>query len=460
MSHYDSIVIGSGYAGMSYASLLSKFGKKVLIIEKNGYLGGRAASRKASEWGWHGSGEIIAYGPHIVPAKAYAEKLLDILGIKDRLSLEWTNIPFLHKDGIIIKVPTRIHDFVSNLRLFWKLKDLPIREKWNLVSLMRMARSTSITGIIERYEGISVLEMCDKHGLRSRQAYELIGVITGSTVQTLDFRECPALDVVIMFKLMLNGIDKVRTIMYNTTKGYSKIFSEMEKAIARKGGKVVKNREARRLVVEGEEVKGVYLGGRKVLADHVVFNGVPRDFKRLLDGSGLKSGFLKALIDLGPAVTTDLIVVTKKRIFDTKSEWVYPLKALEFPSRKFGYVIIQEGVGLKDRYLYHICTNSFGVVGRKEIETVKKDIEKDFGMSIDKDAEWSVVKRLPVVGTKKSVKIPFSKRLGPETPFRNLFVIGDSYKALTTGTDGCAYSALDLAGKVLGKDFGIDEFCK
>ena len=117
MSHYDSIIIGSGYAGLSYASLLAKYGRKVLVIERNGYLGGRAASRKASEWGWHGSGEIIAYGPHIVPAKAFAEKLLDILGIRERVSLEWTNVPFLYKDGSIIEVPTRKHDFMNNIRM-------------------------------------------------------------------------------------------------------------------------------------------------------------------------------------------------------------------------------------------------------------------------------------------------------------------------------------------------------
>ena len=42
MSDYDVIIIGAGAAVLSAAGLLAREGKKVLVLEKSQYLGGRA----------------------------------------------------------------------------------------------------------------------------------------------------------------------------------------------------------------------------------------------------------------------------------------------------------------------------------------------------------------------------------------------------------------------------------
>ena len=51
MSKYDAIVIGAGHNGLTNAAYLAKSGLKVLVLEKNDYIGGAAVSRVLHD-GW------------------------------------------------------------------------------------------------------------------------------------------------------------------------------------------------------------------------------------------------------------------------------------------------------------------------------------------------------------------------------------------------------------------------
>ena len=51
MSAYDAIVIGAGHNGLTNAAYLAKAGLKVVVFEKNDYIGGAAVSRELHE-GW------------------------------------------------------------------------------------------------------------------------------------------------------------------------------------------------------------------------------------------------------------------------------------------------------------------------------------------------------------------------------------------------------------------------
>ncbi len=51
MSHYDAIVIGAGHNGLANAAYLAKAGLKVLVVEKNDYIGGAAVTREMHD-GW------------------------------------------------------------------------------------------------------------------------------------------------------------------------------------------------------------------------------------------------------------------------------------------------------------------------------------------------------------------------------------------------------------------------
>ena len=50
VTKYDAIIIGSGIGGLAAAALLSHRGMKVLVLEKNGFIGGRLSSYKRGEY--------------------------------------------------------------------------------------------------------------------------------------------------------------------------------------------------------------------------------------------------------------------------------------------------------------------------------------------------------------------------------------------------------------------------
>ncbi|MEM6512965.1 MAG: NAD(P)/FAD-dependent oxidoreductase [Pseudomonadota bacterium] len=55
MSHYDAIIIGAGHNGLTNAAYLAKAGLKVVVLEKNDYIGGAAVSREMTEGWWYSS---------------------------------------------------------------------------------------------------------------------------------------------------------------------------------------------------------------------------------------------------------------------------------------------------------------------------------------------------------------------------------------------------------------------
>ena len=54
----DAIIIGAGYAGMSAATLLTHAGRKAIVLEASGMIGGRALSYRNEK------GYVWEYGTH------------------------------------------------------------------------------------------------------------------------------------------------------------------------------------------------------------------------------------------------------------------------------------------------------------------------------------------------------------------------------------------------------------
>jgi len=81
---HDVIVIGSGFAGLSAASMLAERGRKVVVLEARNRLGGRATSFRDGM-----TGELVDNGQHVLFG-CYREtrRFLTRIGAADRLRLQ------------------------------------------------------------------------------------------------------------------------------------------------------------------------------------------------------------------------------------------------------------------------------------------------------------------------------------------------------------------------------------
>ena len=75
---YDVIVIGSGPGGISCAALLQKRGLRVLVLEKNAFVGGKMVSIEKDGYAY----DLFPHGQ--VPMRGSAfEDVFDELGVSD-----------------------------------------------------------------------------------------------------------------------------------------------------------------------------------------------------------------------------------------------------------------------------------------------------------------------------------------------------------------------------------------
>jgi protoporphyrinogen oxidase len=155
MAH-DVVVIGAGTAGLVCASLLAHAGRKVALVEKHRYLGGRAMEHRFR-------GHQIGLGSHLVEDPGDSlEAVCDLLGVELTYSERSDSMPFWDADRW-----RPIQEYYGGgakqglKRCIEALVETPYSEldRWDHASLREwMAQHTSDEGVYLVWEAISVLE--------------------------------------------------------------------------------------------------------------------------------------------------------------------------------------------------------------------------------------------------------------------------------------------------------------
>lgn len=287
--HYDAIIIGSGMGGMTTGALLSREGKKVLILERHYTAGGftHVFKRPGYEWdvGIHYIGEMGK-------KTSFARKLSDYI---TKSTLDWADMGEVY-DRIVIG--DEIFDFrkgVKNLKSdliqYFPNDEEAINRYFDLVFKVTKANRKFflekgtpgwLAKLIGSFLRRSFLQYSQKTTLETLSQLtdnqKLIKVLTG---QYGDYGLPPAKSSFAMHAILVrhyfNG-------GYFPIGGSSKIAEAIDKVVVSSGGTILVNAEVTSVVIEDNRAVGVQLSdGRKITGDNIISNaGVSITAKQLL----------------------------------------------------------------------------------------------------------------------------------------------------------------------------------
>jgi phytoene dehydrogenase-like protein len=261
----DVIVVGAGTAGLVAASILAKEGKKVAIVEKHPYLGGRAMEHRFR-------GHQIGLSSHLVedPGDSLT-RACELIGVELEHSARSDSMPFWDEDRWL-----PIQDFYGGAakqglkRCIEALKETSFEELDTLdhLSLREwMARHTSDEGVYQVWEAISVLEQI-----------------------TLEPWEHSASENLFIRKL---HYERKRTAGYSfwPMGGWDALWHRMAAAFEALGGTIIQPATVERVLVRDRAVAGVELRnpedpdapGETLEAREVVVNAPVWDLVKLFD---------------------------------------------------------------------------------------------------------------------------------------------------------------------------------
>ncbi len=163
---WDAIVIGAGMGGLNCACQLALAGKNVLVLERNGFLGGRCSA-------YHKEGFTVDYSVHafgsgdLGPLHAPIRQAQQILKQKVPI-LQWIRVnPAIYYKNRFFKtyVPLNFKHFWNYFRTAWKVglyRNASLSEKLTLVKIWRDFQKLNDLQI-EELQKISVKQFIDRY---------------------------------------------------------------------------------------------------------------------------------------------------------------------------------------------------------------------------------------------------------------------------------------------------------
>jgi hypothetical protein len=269
MARYDVIVVGAGAAGLVCGSLLARAGKRVAIVEKHRYLGGRAMEQRFR-------GHQLGLGSHLVEDPGDSlQRACELIGAPFDYSERSDSMPFWDQDRW-----RPIQEYYGGgakqglKRCIEALSETGYEEldRWDHAALREwMGQYTSDEGVFLVWEAISVLEQV-----------------------TFKPWEHSASENLYTRKL---HYERKRTAGYSVWPmgGWEQLWKRVAAAFERLGGTLVQPATVERVLARDGVVQGVELRNREdralpgelLEADEVVVNAPVWDLPKLFDDGAL-----------------------------------------------------------------------------------------------------------------------------------------------------------------------------
>ena len=258
-AEYDIAIIGGGLTGLSAAYYLTKYGKKVIIIEKGKELGGLLSSYHVNNY------PIEKYYHHIFRSDETILKLIDELGLNNKL--EWLKgTTGYHINGKVysLNTPKEILQY-PYLSLFDKAKLalLVLRSKRSKEDLDNITAKD----LILNAAGKSVYENFFEPLLQSKFGDEKDNVSASWLLSRIKIRSDRSLSG--------EQLGYMRG-------GFYSLVEAILKEIEDKGGTINK-KEVNKVITKNDEVNGIDVDGKFIGCDTVISTVSPLALSKIID---------------------------------------------------------------------------------------------------------------------------------------------------------------------------------
>ncbi len=361
---YDAVIIGAGLGGLSAGAFLSAAGKRVLVLEKTGSLGGRCRPV-----------ELMGHSFDI-GADYFGKKMLDAyasLGKSDAVDPVYFKT-VAYTDGGRMTIPPGLHT----------VRDLHVM-------------GLSVSGMVK---------------LGYRMGRQLLSSPKGKTSNNFvlinQMTDNPHLRDVFNIGAFFTGNDPENmpgywfNIIFGNTYGYDKPFyprggsgvipALLAESIRENRGGIVFEAEPEKIIVEGGRVKGVMLQGRPIEADNVISGiSVIPTVHKLVGKDYFPFGFLDTLSYYREGLAmASVFVVFKREARLTKGVHIYARFARNLRAM---FRVLGEGrFPEKSMFIFSCPDSALGTKDEQLAGTLKFLVPK--GMSARGDIEAEAAKVL------------------------------------------------------------------
>ncbi len=412
---YDTIVVGGGITGLQLGALLANDGEKVLLLEKNARLGGRAKVDNKN-------GFILDYGIHLIrfgPNSAIS-KTCRMLGHEvdyHDLGTSWVK----DEDG-------RIKLFPTSPKAFLRSRLLSFKDKIKVAFLMgRIRRGTEAKELLEQ----NVAKWMDDNMITGglRRYFHMVS----ASMMVCPFIERSSVGEMLinMQKVLLGGI----SVMY--PKGGWQPLMDLFAEKIRENGDIRLKSTVSKLDISRGGVKGVYVGDELIPGKKVVLSLPSINLPDILPDS-VSEKFIESCKNNRPTAGIVIDYCLKKKISDiTGLCYMYAPMSFGMFTSNIEPSLAPEGkqilTWLQPLPEKKIKDSAWGKKRAAELENALFS----FFPPLKDNIEWKRVLYLPMVdGTEVNVNQIESKRPSSVVPgIKNLFLVGDSISAPGAGGD-------------------------
>lgn len=428
---FDFVVVGAGICGLELGAMLAHDGKRVLVLEKQKRIGGRAFL-------WRKDGFVVDNGVHLIRfgPRSSTAAVFRHLGRE----LAFTDLG----PSYVLDADGRVKDFPTSPKGLLTTRLMTVRERLSALKILIQVKRGNPDDLLET----PVSEWLDRMGLQG-------GVRRYLTLVTASMQVCPFTDRASAGEMLLNFqsvLKKGKSVMY-PTKGWGWIYDVLTETI-RANGEIRTGARVTSVEVRDGRAVGVQVGEERIEAENVLLSLPSQELFSVLDEASTEKPFADLCRNQRPTAGVVLDYGLDRRISEDSGLW---------------YIYDPMSFGL---FTSNLCPETappgkqlltwFYPTRLEDMKSPKKAGERVEEMeaalfSLFPDLSpailWRRVQKLRMVdGVEVNVDQHRRKRPGYTVPgVANLYLVGDSLRGPGAGGDVGHESVLGCYREITGR---------